>query len=163
MSFATMLRGLREADIKFIVVGGLAASAHGSRRITDDLDICYDGGSHNIERLTGVLSSWNSYPRGIEEGLPFFMDARQFRTTPIMTLTTNQGFIDVLDEIKGVGQYADCRSRSIKVEAFDIGFRVLDLPALIDAKRATGRPKDIDQLPELEALLVLGSDSSRSS
>jgi hypothetical protein len=45
----------------------------------------------------------------------------------------------------------------VQVEAFDVTFRVLDLPALIAAKRATGRPKDVDQLPELEALLALKS------
>ncbi len=155
MSFAAMLQGLRDADVKFVVVGGLAASAHGSRRITDDLDICYDRERKNIDHLARLLSLWNSYPRGIEVGMPFFMDARQFRTTPIMTLTTDHGFIDVLDDIRGVGSYSDCRSQSVRVEAFDIGFRVLSLPALIDAKRATGRPKDIDQLPELEALLAL--------
>ena len=155
MSFASMLRGIQTANIRFVVVGGLAATAHGSRRVTDDVDICYDTGDTNIERLATLLSKWKAYPRGIEEGLPFFMDARQFRTTPVMTLTTSQGFIDVLDVVKGVGAYAKCRDRSVEVEAFDIRFRVLDLPALIDAKRATGRPKDIDQLPELEALLAL--------
>ena len=150
-----MLRGLQSASIRFVVVGGLAATAHGSRRVTDDVDICYDTSDTNIERLASLLVKWKAYPRGIEEGLPFFMDARQFRTTPILTLTTSQGFIDVLDTVKGVGGYEECRDRSVQVEAFDVTFRVLDLPALIDAKRATGRPKDIDQLPELEALLAL--------
>ena len=155
MSFASMLRGLQSANIRFVVVGGLAATAHGSRRVTDDVDICYDTGDTSVERLASLLVKWKAYPRGIEQGLPFFMDMRQFRTTPIMTLTTSQGFIDVLDIVKGVGGYEKCRDRSVQVEAFDIRFRVLDLPALIDAKRATGRPKDIDQLPELEALLAL--------
>jgi hypothetical protein len=155
MSFASMLRGLREADVKLVVVGGLAATAHGSRRITDDVDICYDTGKANVGRLTALLSEWKAYPRGIEEGLPFFMDEKQLRITPLMTLTTREGFLDVLDIVKGVGAYSDCRQRSIPVEAFDVRFRVLDLPALIDAKRAAGRPKDIDQLPELEALLAL--------
>jgi predicted nucleotidyltransferase len=157
MSFATILRGLAESEVKFIVVGGLAATAHGSRRVTDDVDICYDASDNNVSRLAGLLSKWKAYPREIERGLPFFMDARQFRTTPIMTLTTDEGFIDVLDDVKGVGGYAECRRRSIQVEAFDSLFRVLDLPALIAAKRAAGRPKDIDQLPELEALLALTS------
>lgn len=150
-----MLRGLREADVEFVVVGGLAATAHGSRRVTDDLDICYDTGRANVERLAALLSGWKAYPRGIEEDLPFFMDQRQFRITPLMTLTSREGFIHVLDVVKGVGAFSDCRRRSIPVEAFDVRFRVLDLPALIDAKRAAGRPKDIDQLPELEALLAL--------
>jgi predicted nucleotidyltransferase len=152
-----MLQGLRAHEIKFVVVGGLAAAAHGSRRITDDLDICYEPGKANVTRLAKILSQWDAYPRGIDRGLPFFMDERQFRITPIMTLTTREGFIDVLDVVKGVGEYSKCRERSAQVEAFGIRFRVLDLPALIDAKRAAGRPKDIDQLPELEALLALSS------
>lgn len=150
-----MLQGLRSSEVKFIVVGGLAAAAHGSRRVTDDLDVCYETGKTNLARLSALLAQWSAYPRGIEEGLPFFMDERQFRTTPIMTLTTREGFIDVLDMVKGVGGYAECRRRSTPVEAFDIDFRVLDLPALIDAKKAAGRSKDIDQLPELRALLAL--------
>jgi len=157
VSFATTLQGLRANEIKFVVVGGLAATAHGSRRVTDDVDICYDPGKSNVTRLAKLLSKWDAYPRGIDRGLPFFMDERQFRTTPIMTLTTREGFIDVLDIVKGVGEYSKCRERSAEVEAFGIRFRVLDLPALIEAKRAAGRPKDIDQLPELEALLALSS------
>ena len=155
MSFASMLGGLREHEIRFVVVGGLAATAHGSRRVTDDLDICYDTGKANVTRLAELLSLWKAYPRGIETGLPFFMDERQFRTTPLMTLTTDEGFLHVLDVVKGVGGYAECRSRSTAVAAFGIRFRVLDLVALIDSKRAAGRPKDFDQLPELEALLAL--------
>ena len=155
MSFASMLQGLRSSDVKFIVVGGVAATAHGSRRVTDDVDICYDASSPNVVKLAGLLKKWEAYPRGIERGLPFFMDERQFRTTPIMTLTTSEGFLDVLDMVKGVGSYADCADRSKSVEGFGIRFRVLDLAALIDAKKAAGRPRDIDQLPELEALLAL--------
>ncbi len=150
-----MLQGLRANKVKFIVVGGVAATAHGSRRVTDDLDICYDTGEANLARLSAMLAEWEAYPRGIERGLPFFMDERQFRITRVMTLTTREGFLDVLDIVKGVGPYPDCRRRSTAIEAFDIRFRVLDLPALIDAKKAAGRPKDIDQLPELEALLAL--------
>ena len=157
MSFASMLQGLNEANVKFVVVGGLAATAHGSRRVTDDLDICYEVSPANITRLAGLLASWKAYPRGIEQGLPFFMDERQLRITPLMTLTTREGFLDLLDVVKGVGDYPKCMKRSMRVEAFDIRFSVLDLPALIDAKRAAGRPRDLDQLPELEALLALTS------
>ena len=150
-----MLQGLRSHEIKFVVVGGVAASAHGSRRVTDDLDICYETSDANVTALAKMLSKWDPYPRGIDRSLPFFMDARQFRTTPIMTLTTREGFMDVLDVVRGVGDYSNCSKRSTAVEAFEIRFRVLDLPALIAAKKAAGRPKDMDQLPELEALLAL--------
>lgn len=155
MSFTTTLQGLKSAHVKFVVIGGLAASAHGSRRVTDDIDICYDTSPQNLKRLSSLLAEWKAYPRGIEPDLPFFMDERQFKVTPLMTLTTTEGFIDVLDIVKGVGDYNQCLERSIEITAFDIRFRILDLPALIAAKRAAGRPRDLDHIPELEALLAL--------
>lgn len=155
MSFTTILQGLESARVKFVVIGGLAAAAHGSRRVTDDVDICYDSSPPNVTRLAGLLVEWEAYPRGIERGLPFFMDERQFNVTHLMTLTTREGFLDVLDTVKGVGDYQKCLARSIEISAFDIRIRILDLPSLIDAKRAAGRPRDLDQIPELEALLAL--------
>lgn len=154
MSFASMLRGLVGANVRFVVVGGLAGAAHGSGRITDDLDVCYDLAPDNVERLSSLLAGWGAYPRGAEPGLPFFMDVRQFRTTPVMTLTTGEGHIDVLDSIKGIGAYDETLAQSVEFTGFDVTFRVLDLPALVVAKRATGRRKDADHLPELEALLA---------
>ena len=150
-----MLRGLRESGVKFVVVGGLAGAAHGSRRVTDVLEICYKSRDVNRSKLATVLATWNAYPRGVERGLPFLVDVRQIAITPLMTLATSEGFLDVRDGVKGVGDYEACRRRSQRVEAFDIRFRVLELPALIDSMRASGRPRDIDHIPELEALLAL--------
>ena len=150
-----MLQGLTAARVRFVVVGGVAAAAHGSSHVTNDLDICYDVGPDNIERLAALLAEWDAYPRGVERGLPFFMDERQLRTTPLMTLTTREGDLDVLDRVAGVGGFADALESSVEFEAFGVRFPVLDLPDLIRAKRAAGRPKDIAQLPELEALATL--------
>ena len=72
-----------------------------------------------------------------------------------MTLTTNEGDIDVLDRVAGVGDYDVVRKHSEKISALGVSFRVLDLPSLIKAKRAAGRARDFDHLPELEALLEL--------
>lgn len=155
VSFASLLRGLVDAKVRFVVVGGVAAAAHGSARVTNDLDICYDDDHANTMRLATLLAHWDAYPRGIEPGLPFFMDELQFRTTPVMTLTASEGDIDVLDRIAGIGPYNAVLERSVAVEALGVNFQVLDLPGLIRAKRATGRQKDVDHLIELEALLAL--------
>jgi hypothetical protein len=161
MSFSSILCGLDEERIEFVVIGGLAAAAHGSRRVTDDVDICYSTTPANLKLLSTLLRVWEAYPRGIEKGLPFFMDERQIRVTPLMTLVTTEGMIDLLDIVKGVGNYDKCLNRSVEITAFDTHFSILDLPALIDAKRAAGRPRDIDQLPELEALLVLNRQARK--
>jgi hypothetical protein len=123
------------ADVRFVVVGGVAAAAHGSAHVTNDLDICYDVAPDNLARLATLLARWDAYPRGVEQGLPFFMDERQLRTTPLMTLTTREGNLDVLDQVAGVGDYAKALEQSVEFEAFGVRFPTLDLPALIKAKR----------------------------
>jgi hypothetical protein len=155
MSFASMLRGLTTAGVRFVVVGGVAAAAPGSSHVTNDLDVCYDTAADNVARLAALLAEWDAYPRGVERRLPFFMDERQLRSTPLMTLTTREGNLDVLDRVAGVGDFQDALDHSIEFEAFGVRFPALDLPTLIRAKRAAGRPKDIAQLPELEALAAL--------
>jgi hypothetical protein len=149
-----VIAALVSADVRFVVVGGVAAGLHGSTRVTFDLDICYDPAPDNTERLASVLVKWHAYLRGVEPGLPFFMDARAFRITPVMTLTTDVGPLDVMDRIEGVGGFADVLANSVEIEARGLRFRALALPSLIQAKRAVRRPKDVEQLPELEALLA---------
>ena len=85
----------------------------------------------------------------------FIMDDRTLCNAPILTLTTSEGDIDVMDRIAGVGPYDAVRRHSERISALGVRFRVLDLPSLIKAKRAAGRPRDFDHLPELEALLAL--------
>jgi hypothetical protein len=152
-----MLRGLTEAGIEFVVVGGVASVLAGSPRVTNDLDICYDPSDENISRLALLLGSWSPYPRGVEPGLPFPMDERTFRVTPLMTLRTIEGDIDLLDRVEGVGSFDEAMKAAVEYEVFGIRFHALDLPALIASKRAASRPKDLAQLPELEALLALRS------
>jgi predicted nucleotidyltransferase len=151
-----MVRGLTRKKVKFVVVGGVAAAAHGSSRVTNDLDICYDPSDKaNLVALASVLSSWDAYPRGVEPNLPFILDDRTLFGAPVLTLTTNGGDIDVMDRIAGVGDYAAVRLHSQRISALGVRFRVLDLASLIKAKRAAGRPRDFEHLPELEALLAL--------
>ena len=162
MTLLDMVRGLSVGGVRFVVIGGVAATAHGSARVTDDVDICYDPTDDNRDRLAATLANWGAYLRGVEPGLPFIMDARMLRTTPVMTLVTRQGNIDVMDRVAGVGEFADVWAESQEVDAGGTTFRVLSLPALIRAKRAAGRKKDRDQLPELEALLELKRKRKRS-
>jgi predicted nucleotidyltransferase len=151
-----MLRGLTRKKVKFVVIGGVAAAAHGSSRVTNDLDICYDAADvAHLGSLADLLAAWHAYPRGVEEGLPFIMDERTLRGAPVMTLTTSEGDIDIMDRVAGVGDYVAVRKHSEKISALGVSFRVLDLQSLINAKRAAGRPRDFDHLPELEALLAL--------
>jgi len=159
--FELILAALVRHQIRFVVIGGVAATIHGSARLTNDLDIAYDAASDNLTQLVALLTGWHAYLRDVEPGLPFVLDSRALRTTPIMTLTTDVGDIDLLDRVPGVGDYASVLAASEPVAIGKVEFRALQLEALIASKRAVRRPKDIEQLIELEALLVLRGPHSR--
>ena len=147
-----MAADLARADVRFVVIGGLAARTHGSNRITEDLDICYDPDRDNVRRLADVLAGWHAYLRGVEPGLPFAMDERTLRNTPVMTLVTDHGSLDVMDRVQGVGDFPEVLARSEVHVIEGVPAPTLTLDALIAAKRATARRKDQQDLIELEAL-----------
>lgn len=153
--FEHIIAGLIAGGVRFVVIGGVAAVIHGSARLTNDIDICYDASPDNIDRLVACLTRWHAYLREVDRGLPFVLDALALRTTPIMTLTTDVGDIDLLDIVPGVGNYAAVANASELVVIGDIEFRALRLEALIASKRAIRRPKDLEHLIELDALLEL--------
>jgi hypothetical protein len=104
-----------------------------------------------------VLGGWQACLRGAERELPFVLDARALAVSRVLTLSTAaMGDIAVMDSVVGVGDYAAVVAASEEVD-FGGGLRcrVLGLPALIRAKRAAGRRRDLADLPELEALLEL--------
>jgi hypothetical protein len=71
----------------------------------------------------------------------------------MFTLNTTAGPLDLIAEVPGVGTFEDVLAASRAVEMFERQVFTLDLRALIASKRATGRPKDLEILPELESLL----------
>jgi predicted nucleotidyltransferase len=162
MSLQSLITSMVAARVDFVVVGGVAGGIHGSPFATNDLDVCYATSHANMTRISKLLGAWAAYPRGWEPGLPFTTDARTLKTTPILTLRTAEGDLDLLDRVDGVGTYTEVFESSEEVTAFGIRFRVLTLDALIRARRASARPKDLAQLPTLEALAELKSSDTSS-
>ncbi len=156
MLFEKALQTLCDAGVDFVVIGGLSATFHGSARVTYDLDICYSRESANLRRLASALAPYHPRPRGILPGLPFVWDEVTLRNGTVFTLQTDIGEIDLLAEVAGLGDFDDVIKHSMIVDAFDRRIATLDLPGLIQAKRAAGRQKDLDALAELESLLEAG-------
>lgn len=144
---------LVEAKIDFILIGGKAAILLGSARVTYDTDIVYDRSKANLERIAKALNPHRPYLRGAPLGLPFTLDVPTLRNGLNFTLTTALGDLDLLGEVVGGGGYRDLLPHTFSVEAFGVKFKCVDLPTLIKLKRAAGRPKDLESIAELEALL----------
>ena len=156
MQFDRAVQALCDSGAEFVVIGGLSATLLGSSRVTYDLDICYSRTAANLRRLTEALAPFHPRPRGFPVGLPFVWDERTLGNGTVFTLQTDIGAIDLLAEVAGLGSFDDVKLHSTIVEAFDRQFPTLDLPGLIQAKRAAGREKDIAALADLESLMEAG-------
>jgi predicted nucleotidyltransferase len=154
--FRRLLESLADAGVEFIIVGGLAATVHGSSRLTQDIDVVYRRTEDNLRRIEAGLRPHQPYLRGAPPGLPFEWSAGTLAHGLNFTLTTGLGDIDLLGEIVGGGGYDDLLAHSVEIELFGRGYRCLDLPTLIRTKRAAGRPRDLEAIAELEALQERG-------
>jgi hypothetical protein len=150
--FEGLLRALAGGGVEYIVIGGVAGKAHGSPRLTIDLDVVYARSAENIQRLTAALAPLEPYLRGAPRGLPFRFDPDTVRRGLNFTLRTTLGDIDLLGEVTGGGAYEALRPHSRELEMFGLRCLCLDLDKLIQVKRAAGRPKDLEAIAELEAI-----------
>ena len=158
IDFAAVLRTLSDAGVEFIIVGGAAATAHGSARLTQDLDLVYRRDDENLRRIARALEPQEPYLRGVQPGLPFVLDEATLRAGLNFTLVSKLGDLDLLGEIVGGGGFDELIGDSIEIELFGVRCHCLGLEKLIEVKRAAGRPKDLEALAELEELLARRSD-----
>jgi hypothetical protein len=155
-NLARQLRLLSEATIDFIVIGGMAAAAHGSARVTLDLDVVYARDRDNVHRLAAALAPHSPYLRGAPPGLPFAFDEQTILHGLNFTLTTGIGDFDFLGEVVGGGGYRELLPHSVEIDAFGVRCRFVTLEKLIVLKRAAGRPKDLEAIAELELIAQRG-------
>ena len=153
VDYEKVIQTLADHEVKFILVGGLAAIIHGSPELTEDVDVVYARDRENIRRLVEALRLSSPYLRGVERGLPFTWDERTVRMGLNFTLDTALGDVDVLGEVAGGRTYEELVSYSAEASAFGRKFLCVGLERLILLKRAAGRPKDFLSLGTLQALL----------
>lgn len=151
--FGTLLRALAHEKVRFVIIGGVAATVHGSARHTRDIDVVYARDDENVRRVVAAIAPYSPYLRGAPAGLPFHWDATTIRAGLNFTLTTSEADIDFLGEVVGGGRYEDLLPDTVEIEAFGVRALCVSLPKLIALKRAAGRPKDNEILAELQALL----------
>jgi predicted nucleotidyltransferase len=144
---------LASADVKFIVIGGAAATAHGSPRLTNDLDVVYSRLGDNIARLVEALTPLQPRLRGAPEDLPFRWDTETIKHGLNFTLQTSAGALDILGEIILGGGFDQLLPDSVHMEVAGHDCLVLGLKRLIEVKRAAARPKDLEAIAELKVIL----------
>ena len=147
-----VLRALEAAGVDFVLIGGVAARLHGSPTLTRDVDICHSRERSNLDRLATVLEQLHAELRGVDDDVPFLLDARTLRAGGSFTLTTDFGDLDVLAVPAGTAGYEELAASAAVVDLGDTSVLVATLDDLIRMKRAAGRPKDRVEVEILAAL-----------
>jgi hypothetical protein len=149
-----ILEVLLRNDVPFVLVGGLAAQAHGSPSLTGDLDICYARDRESLDRLAAALAELMAVRRGLPKDAPRMppLDARTLRAGGLFTMTTKFGDLDLRASPDPSFDYETLVSHAIETTVLGYPIRVAALDDLIAMKRAAGRPKDRIELEILGAL-----------
>ena len=154
-----ILRELAAGGVEFVVIGGYAAIAHGSPRLTNDLDVSYSPETANLEALGRVLLGLDARLRGVADDVPFVPDAASLRQVELLTLDTRHGPLDLLAAPGGGPGWAALRRDAIEVDLDGVTVPVASLDHLRAMKRAAGRPQDLLDLTELDAIERLSEDA----
>lgn len=141
------------------MVGGLAAAAQGSGRVTFDIDVVPDWSTENLDRLADALRSLNARLRvpASSEPVEYPLDARSLRGFEVSTWRTDAGDLDVIigtpTAVRGrLAGFDDLVERAHSLEAYGLTILVADLADIIESKEVLAREPDLVALPELRRL-----------
>ena len=141
-----VLTTLARHEVRYLVVGGIAAILHGWPGATADLDLLGSCDTDNFDRLAAALRDLDAHGEGWD-GEPDSIG----RVTA-WSLETDAGPVDLLFVLDPHGTYEELRATAVDLDGFGISIPVVSLDDLIDLKRALGRPKDLRVAVELEDL-----------
>ncbi|MCA9518796.1 MAG: hypothetical protein KC635_27865 [Myxococcales bacterium] len=146
-----LLRLLTEAGVDFIVVGGVAAIAHGATTFTRDLDVLARFDEANLARLLDAIAP--HHPRFALHPArpPLVQAAAELASFKDLCLDTDLGRLDVLGRLPN-GAIAELKGEVVRMDLAGVVCAVLTLDALIASKERLGREKDRVQLLELRAI-----------
>jgi hypothetical protein len=151
---AAILAVLAKNDVDHGVIGGLAATLHGSDRVTFDVDVTPSTDSANLDRLSAALKDLDARIRvdGIPDGLAFDHDGRNLAGARVWSLTTSHGDLDISFVPDGTTGYDDLRTSAVVFELGGTTTAVASLDDIIRSKEAADRPKDRAALATLRYL-----------
>ncbi|MBN1932080.1 MAG: hypothetical protein JW786_10790 [Desulfobacterales bacterium] len=151
-NLSAVLEGLIKADIKFILVGGLAAVVQGAPITTMDVDIVHKRSSENIVKLIRFLKSIGAFYRRPDDKV-IQPTEQDISGKGHALFTTRLGPLDVLSVIEEGKTYNDLLKYTVDVNFRGYTLKVLDLKMIIELKKASNDPKDKQRLPVLEETL----------
>jgi hypothetical protein len=152
-AFDELLRRLADADVDFVVVGGLALNAWGVIRGTKDVDVVVSPEIENLRQVAAIAVEANGH---VQQGKALlgsqFSIAAALADGAQVAIETDLGRLDVIQGLDGVPTFEELRSRAIEAEILGSSVWVCSLVDLKSMKRAAGRTRDLADLEDLDAI-----------
>lgn len=140
----SVVRALAGAGVRYAICGGVAVTAHGAPRSTDDLDVLIE--PESIERATEAVRAVGY----TFAALPLIFDAGSDRERHVQRITkVHQGEHLVLDFIHASGPFSSMLGQTVVVELDAGPMTFVDRKTLLAMKRLAGRPKDLADIQAL--------------
>jgi predicted nucleotidyltransferase len=146
-----LLVRLVEAEISFVLVGGLAVNAWGYMRATQDVDVVPDPEAQNLAKLDELLRDLGGKVDVGGQLLDSASITTFLRTGDRTFVRTELGQVDVLQGLPQVPPYGELKERAVEIDLDGLPVWVCSLEHLMAMKRASGRARDQDDLQALEA------------
>lgn len=141
--FKDFLKALNAAKVEYILVGGYSVILHGYARTTGDMDIWANRTIKNYKKLLKAFEKFK---------MPVFdMTEENFlhhNEWDVFSFGRKPNRIDIMVQVKGLDfKIAFLQSKVFVIEKIKI--RTVRFEDLLQAKKAAGRFKDLDDIEQL--------------
>ncbi len=151
----SIFEALERHGVRYVVIGGLAATFHGSPLVTNDVDITPERTRDNLDRLSAALKDLDARIRtdAAPEGLAFDHNSESLAAADIWNLTTSAGDLDITFVPAGTGGYSDLRDGAIDLDVLGLTIPVAALADIVRSRKQPGGRRTRARLPTLRRML----------
>jgi len=164
-SVAAVFRALNEAEVRYVVVGGLAVLAHGILRATNDIDVVLDLDAENVARATEALAALGFQPLvpvplsdlGRAECRRTWIEEKGAKVFHLFSDRHRTARVDLfLEEPFDLNEILARALREEVAPGVEVPFIGLD--DLVTMKLEAGRPQDLVDVEKLRLLMSRSDD-----
>lgn len=161
MIYEDIFKALYEEEVRYLIVGGMAVNLYGYARMTVDLDIMVDLKEENLKKLIKAMEKVNCKPKVPVKPTEFTLNAKReewIKEKGAVVFT----FIDLSDPIKHVDiflknplDFEKAYQSRTTIHVKEIPIRLVSIDDLIELKRLSGRPRDMEDIHHLNKIKEL--------
>lgn len=141
--FRDFISALNDSNVEYLLVGAYSVIIHGYSRNTGDLDLWVKPTEQNYQKLNTAFDNFGMPV--FDMVLPKFLDVDNF---DVFTFGRSPVSIEILTRVKGL-IFDEAFAKAIFFEDEDLRVRLINFNDLIDAKKAAGRSRDLNDIEQL--------------